>query len=127
MSYGVGYRCSSDPMLLWLCCRLAAAALIRTLAWGLPYAVPAALKRKIRKKKLTFSWLISFHLFTFNMLILLYLELISCRQHTVWSGFLIQSANLCLLIVVFKPFPFIYFCLFAFSRASSQGIWRFPG
>ena len=35
-----------DPALLWLCCRLAAEALICPLAWELPYAVGVALKRK---------------------------------------------------------------------------------
>ena len=28
VSCGIGYRCSSDPMLLWLCCRPPATALI---------------------------------------------------------------------------------------------------
>jgi len=35
-----------DPAFLWLWCRLAATALIRPLAWELPYAVGRALKRK---------------------------------------------------------------------------------
>ena len=50
MSYGVGYRRCSDPTLLWLCYRLAAIALIRPLAWELPYAVGAALKKDKKKK-----------------------------------------------------------------------------
>ena len=40
-----------DPMLLWLWCRWAAAALIQPLAWELPYATSAALKRFFLKKK----------------------------------------------------------------------------
>ena len=40
-----------DPVLLWLWCRLAAAALILPLAWELPYAAGAALKRKKKKRK----------------------------------------------------------------------------
>ena len=44
VSCGVGLRCSSDPVLLWLCCRLAAAAPVPPLAWEPPYAVRAALK-----------------------------------------------------------------------------------
>lgn len=43
---GVGRRCCSDPMLLWLWYRLAAAALIRPLAWKLPYAAGVALKKE---------------------------------------------------------------------------------
>jgi len=39
-----------DPALLWLWHRLAAAALIRPLAWELPYATGAAVK-KIKKRK----------------------------------------------------------------------------
>ena len=38
-----------DLMLLWLWCRLAAEAPIRPLAWDLPYAVGAALKRQKKK------------------------------------------------------------------------------
>ena len=51
MSYGVGRRCSFDPALLWLWCRLAAAALIRPLPWELPYAAGAALKSAHPPKK----------------------------------------------------------------------------
>ena len=42
-----------DLVLLWLWCRPAGAALIRPLAWELPYAVGVALKSKKRKKKRT--------------------------------------------------------------------------
>ena len=45
MSCGVGRRCSSDPKLLWWWCRLTAVALIQPLAWELPYAMGAALKK----------------------------------------------------------------------------------
>ena len=51
MSCDVGHRHSSDPMLLWLWHRLAAAAPIRPLAWELPYATGAALKKKEKKEK----------------------------------------------------------------------------
>ena len=47
----MGCRRGSDPALLWLWRRLAAAAPIRPLAWELPYAVGAALKKKKKKKK----------------------------------------------------------------------------
>ena len=40
-----------DPELLWLWYRQAAAALIEPLAWELPYALGAALKKKKRQKK----------------------------------------------------------------------------
>ena len=46
MSCGVGHRCGSNPMWLWLWCRLAATAPIQPLAWEPPYAVDAALKRQ---------------------------------------------------------------------------------
>ena len=45
-SCGVGQRRGSDLALLWLWCRLAAAAPIKPLAWELPYAVGVALKEK---------------------------------------------------------------------------------
>ena len=44
MSCGVSGRLGSDLALLWLWCRLAPAALIRSLAWKLPYAMDVALK-----------------------------------------------------------------------------------
>ena len=53
MSCGVGHRHGLDPMLLWLWCRSAAAAPIQLLAWQLPYATGAALKKT--KKKIIFS------------------------------------------------------------------------
>ena len=44
MSCGVGHRCSSDLVLLWLWRRLAATAQIRSLAWEPPYDAGAILK-----------------------------------------------------------------------------------
>ena len=52
MSCGVGRRRGSDPALLWLWCRVAAAAPIRLPAWGLPYAAGAALNKQKKKKKM---------------------------------------------------------------------------
>ena len=46
LNCGIGCRCGSDPMLLWLWCRPAAIALIRPLAWEPPYAEGSALKNK---------------------------------------------------------------------------------
>ena len=46
MSCGVGHRNSSDLALLWLWHRPAATALIQPLAWELPCAMGAALKRQ---------------------------------------------------------------------------------
>ena len=43
---GVGRRRGSDPALQWLWCRPAAAVPIGSLAWELPYAEGAALKRQ---------------------------------------------------------------------------------
>ena len=48
---GIGHRRSSDPALLWLWCRPAAAAPIRPLAWELLYAARTALKKAKKKKK----------------------------------------------------------------------------
>ena len=49
MSCGIGHRCGSD-LLLWLWCRPAATAVDRPLAWELPYALDAALKRPKERK-----------------------------------------------------------------------------
>ena len=50
MSCEVGHKYGSDLLLLWLCCRTAATAPIRPLAWELPYAVGVALKSQKKKK-----------------------------------------------------------------------------
>ena len=59
ISCGVGHKCSSDPALLWLWCKPAAAAPIGPLAWELSHATGSALKRK-KKKTFYFYLLISF-------------------------------------------------------------------
>ena len=53
MSCGVAHRSSrsSDPALLWLWCRLAAAAPIRPLGQELPYATGVALNTDREKKR----------------------------------------------------------------------------
>ena len=53
MSYGVGCRHSSDPVLLWLWVwhSLAGVALIQPLAWEPPHISSMALKSKKKKKK----------------------------------------------------------------------------
>ena len=59
MSYGVGHRCGSDPMLLWLWCRPAAIAQIGPVAWEPPYAMVTALERQKDKKIYILKWLSS--------------------------------------------------------------------
>ena len=51
MRYGVGRKCGSDLVLLWLWCRPMATAPIRPLVWEPPYATGMALKRQKKKKK----------------------------------------------------------------------------
>ena len=51
MSYGVGHGHSLDLALLWLWCRPAAVALIRTLAWEPPHAEGAALQSKKKERE----------------------------------------------------------------------------
>ena len=55
MSCGVGRRRGSDLVVLWLWCMLAAAALIRPLAWQLPYAIDTDLKKKKKNPLLPIS------------------------------------------------------------------------
>ena len=50
-SCGVGRRRGSDPALLWLWCRPAETAPIRSLAWEPPYDEGAALKKDKKKKR----------------------------------------------------------------------------
>ena len=51
MRGGVSCRHGSNLVLVWLWCRLAAAALIGPLAWQTPYATGAAPKRQKDQKK----------------------------------------------------------------------------
>ena len=51
MSCGVGHRLSWDASLLWLWCRPAAVTLIGPLAWELPYASGAALKKETERQQ----------------------------------------------------------------------------
>ena len=51
MSCGVGRRCGSDPVLLWLWHRSVATAPIRPLAWEPLYAVGVAQEKAKKKKK----------------------------------------------------------------------------
>ena len=60
VSCGVDCRNGSHPVLLWLWCRPAAAALIQPLAWDLPYAAGAALKSQKKKKNYCCNHAISF-------------------------------------------------------------------
>ena len=71
VSCGAGGRFGSDPVLLWLWCRLAVTALIRPLAGELPHAVGMALRPKKRKEKKSF----------FAFLALFYFSFWPCLQH----------------------------------------------
>ena len=51
VSCGVGRRHGSDLVWMWLGYRLAAIALIQSLAWELPYATDTAPKTQKKKKK----------------------------------------------------------------------------
>ena len=53
MNCGVGCRHGSEPTLLWLWCRTAAVDPIRPLAWELPYALGAALKKQSKPTTIT--------------------------------------------------------------------------
>ena len=55
MSCGVGRRHGSDPALLWLWLRPAAAAPLSPLAWELPYAAHATLRTKKKEKRKKWS------------------------------------------------------------------------
>ena len=51
LSCGVGHRHGLDPTLLWLWCRPAVVAPVRPLAWELPYASGAALKKQNKQQQ----------------------------------------------------------------------------
>ena len=80
MSWGVGHGHGSDPTLLWLWCRSAAAAPIRPLAWEPPYAMGEALKKK--KKNLKENGYVQL------ILIILYWNNI-IKYFTMWGYFIL--------------------------------------
>ena len=51
MRCSVGHRRGSDVALLWLCCKPAATTPIQPLAWELPHAVVATLKKRQKNKR----------------------------------------------------------------------------
>ena len=51
MSCDAGLKSGLDTVLLWLWCRLAAAAPTQPLAWKLPHAIGVDLKRRKKKEK----------------------------------------------------------------------------
>ena len=60
---GVGRRCGSDPVWLWLWCRPAATAPIRPLAWEPPYASGVAPEKTKKKKKFSVDYSIISHIY----------------------------------------------------------------
>ena len=76
MSCGVDHSHGSDPALLWLWHRPAAVGLIQPLAWKLPYAAGAALKRK---NQFFFASLISY--------------LLSLLLHRMNTGYLLREED----------------------------------
>ena len=76
---GVGRRHGLDPELLWLWCRLATVALIRPLAWELPYApgVPLAPQKECHMYKtivIFWDWLLSCSIILWDSSNLLYVS-----------------------------------------------------
>ena len=59
VSCDIGRRHGSDPTLLWLCYRLAAAAPIQPLVWDPPCVTGVALKSQRKKKKEALNSLMS--------------------------------------------------------------------
>ena len=94
MSCGAVCRRGSNPTLLGLWCRLAAVSLIQPLAWGPPYAVGAALKKKKKAKgRLFYRYLIYRQLKTINGSIAFSCTRWQCfsANPTRFTGFLISS------------------------------------
>ena len=82
MSCGIGCRCSSDPALLRLWCRPAAAAPILPLAWDLLYVAGADLKKE-KKKKIPTRTLMRLRLINF------------CEHQNLFSLTLLDLGFLC--------------------------------
>ena len=127
-----------DLAWLWLWwCRPGATAPIWPLAWEPPYATGVAQEKAKRPKnketnKKTISILptqehsISFYLFvlfsiSFISVIVFQVQVFCLLRYFIPRYFILLKNNSMNFIYLF------IYCLFAFSRAASRGIWRFPG
>ena len=111
MSWGVGCRLGSDPALLWLWCRLAAAALIRPLGWEPPYAAGAALE-KAKRQKIIIIIIIKFkkrkecekehtHIYIFCMYVYIYIYVLCMYVYVcVYKCILYTHTHIYVLLVV---------------------------
>ena len=59
MSCGAGRRCGLDPESLWLWHRQAAAGLVQSLAWELPYAAGVTIKKERKEENTCMCLLVS--------------------------------------------------------------------
>ena len=113
------HKCGSDLVLPWLWCKPAAAALIWSLEWELPYGMSEALKRQKIKSILSdmntgtpafflfpFACNTSFHPLNFSLYVSLRLKWVSCKQYIYGSCFCFHSAILCLLVGAWNPITF---------------------
>ena len=92
MSCGVGHRHGSDPVLLWLWCRLAATALIRPLAWEPSYATGVSLKnRQSNNKKKFYSGKISHFIYNLKDLDRLLCHHLDKKQITHTTGIFLNE------------------------------------
>ena len=98
MSCSVVSRCVSDPILLWLWCRPAAAALIWPLAWEFPYAAG--------KKKFAFfvRYQNIYYIFNFSVIIFVYRKL--------------KDMNHLFLPLIFLYIVFVLVCVFMYYLLS---------
>ena len=90
MNRGVGHRRGSDLVLLWLCCRPAATALIRPLAWELPYAMGSTVKRQNKTKH--------FYRYVLAQLKMKFVQNIKIHKHILFCrlslyGYMIQKTQ----------------------------------
>ena len=99
MSCGVGCRCSSDPVLMWLWCRLAATALIRPLAWEPPHASTALKRQKQKIKQKSTCW---YHVTNLSL---------SPSPITISFSLLCISSSFSGLFLSFKRFLYFIFYL----------------
>ena len=99
MSCGVGHRRGTDPALLWLWRRLAAATPIRSLVQELPYATPAALKSRGKKKKKRNYWSPY--------------GLVKLSHGTTWIRIFLMGRSLTIISISFM-FGIFYFPVFHF-------------
>ena len=116
MSCDADRRRGFDPTLLWLCCRVAVAALTWPLAWNfhMPQVGPPPKKRKKKKKIKEYTKTLNLSPLPFTLIILF--QFLEYPFRNVQSIYVCIFLLLKVLILFYMHFSFIHIGFFTFFK-----------